>query len=336
VYKAVHRLSGEEILTLHPAWRGRQDELRQLTGQEMLVCQGCRQAVRLKAGPRKRPHFAHRHLQGCSYGQESPRVLAARAILYEWLADSCPGKVKAEVSLPGLPRPADVVLDDGGTVYWVTDTLMKQEMRSRLRSAFDQAGYQPVWILLSNLLRPDAYQTPASARHPNRIYLSPCERDCMRQTIYDEIGRENHLLGSDFGSSLHYLDVDEGKLITLRSLERVHAPNIYVGRREEHTLDKVLVDLDGEPVHPGEERDLENSRRMRKRQVERVKLWLEPAPRSVQLSLGVDISAGVPREAREKVTCIYCGETTDDWWAVWVEDGERLGKCRACLDKGFG
>jgi hypothetical protein len=336
VYKAVHRQSGEEILTLHPDWRGRKNELRRLTGEDLLVCQGCRQAVRLKAGPHKRPHFAHRHLQGCSYGQESPRVLAARALLYEWLADQAPGRVEAEVSLPGLLRPADAILhqeaqNGGDVVFWVVDALMKQETRLRLRAAFQNAGMRPVWILHAHLLHPDT-------NHTGWIYLSPCERDCLRQTPYDEIGRENHLLAQDFGCSLHYLDLASGLLTTFRSLERVHAPNVFSGRREECPLDQLRIDACGEPVYPGEASDLDASRAARMRQTERVKRWLEPAPRIQQPALPHVPDAEQPRPpaSQERVTCIYCGEITTDWWTAWSEEGERLGKCRSCLDKGYG
>jgi hypothetical protein len=392
VYKAVHRESGEEVLTLHPTWRGRKDELRKLTSVGLLVCQSCHQAVRLKAGPRKRPHFAHQHLQGCSYGQESPRILAGRALLYEWLAALCPGQVEAEIILPGLQRPADILLhrdgkDGGDVVIWVVDALMKQQARIELRAVFEQCRLRPVWVLLAHLLRIDT-------NHPSRLYLSPSERDWLRQTAYDEIGRENHLAADDFGCSLHYLDIDTARMTTWRSLERVHAPNVFTGRREECLLDQLRIDLAGELAHPGEERDLTVSRKARLRQAERVARWLEPAAR-VQLpgmpppALSGHTPGGHPWGARsgslngeelnftefldtkgaqkfqekdfpalegegrgwvkgacpplklqgegmtgEAVTCIYCGEITQDWWAVWSEDGKRLGKCRACLERG--
>lgn len=330
MFKAVHRESGEEVLTLHPAWRGRKDELRRLTAAGLLVCQGCRQAVRLKAGPRKRPHFAHLHLQGCSYGQESPRVLAARALLYEWLSVLLPGRVEAEAALPGLNRPVDVLLrlEDGEVVYWVVDALMKQQARQDLRAVFERENLRPVWVFCSNLLCPEA-------GHAARLYLSPGERDCLAQTAYDEIGKENRISGGDFGSSLHYLDIETARLITFRSLERVHAPNIFAGRRVETPLDDVCAGAGGEPVHPGEERDLGASRRARARQAERVRQWLAPSPRAPapKPAPAPALAAGEPDEAAR---CIYCGELTRDWWAAWNENGQRLGKCRDCLEKGLG
>src|SRR5512145_1200795 len=85
MYKAVFLQTGEEIIILHPYWRKRIEQLRVMDRADLLVCQGCRQPLRVKAGEMKRAHFAHKHLKACSYGSESPEILNARAVLYEWL-----------------------------------------------------------------------------------------------------------------------------------------------------------------------------------------------------------------------------------------------------------
>lgn len=230
MYKAVHRISGEEILILSPAWRGRAVELRPLTQDDLLVCQGCRQVVRLKAGAHKRPHFAHKHLQGCSYGTESARILTARALLYDWLEERFPGPVDAEWKPEGvvLPRPVDcLVRGPGGSfAVWIVDSTLKLEARQQLLAAFNELNLAVIWVLLSNLLRPDP-------NHPAWLLLSPTERDFLRQTPYDEIGQESQLLDRDFGSTLYYLDVEKESLAIFRSLERVHPPNVFSGRRQE-------------------------------------------------------------------------------------------------------
>ena len=87
MYKALHTQTGEEIIILHPLWLKRIDDLRAMDQADWLVCQGCRQPLRVKAGEFKRPHFAHKHLQACSYGTESPEILNARAELYGWLLE---------------------------------------------------------------------------------------------------------------------------------------------------------------------------------------------------------------------------------------------------------
>jgi hypothetical protein len=339
VYKAVHRDSGEEILTLSPFWRGKIKELRPLDREDLLLCQGCRQAVRLKAGAHKRPHFAHKHLQGCAIGDESARLLGARAVVYDWLSAQFPGQVDAEWSPAelDLPRPADcrVRLDEGGFVAWIVDTTLKLEIRQRIQAALSKAGTSVCWLLLSNLLRPDP-------NHPAWLLLSPTERDFLVQTPYDEIGRENRLLASEFGSTLHYLDVERESLLTFRSLERVHAPNVFAGRREEAALAQVSILPEGQIVYAGEERSLNASRVARARQTERVQRWLEPSTRRTapqpEMLREQPRAAGEPAvlTQHEVVTCIYCGERTTDWWTAWTEDGERLGKCRTCLDRGLG
>jgi hypothetical protein len=336
VYKALHVHSGEEVLTLGPAWRGRSKELRALTQQDLLVCQGCRQAVRLKAGPRKRPHFAHKHLLGCSYGAESPRLLAARAALFEHLSALFPGQVDAEWLPEGahLPRPVDCLVraPSGLFAFWLVDNYLKLQARQQIQAAFASLALPVTWVLLARLLRPDP-------NHPAWLLLSPTERACMCQTAYDQIGREQHLLESDFGSTLHYLNEENGSLVTLRSLERVHAPNVFAGRREESPLEQVQVSAQGQLSYPGEERALHASRSQHLRQVERARRWLEPAQKEPRQAPLVAISVPAPQpqpRQTDKVTCIYCGECTDDCWASWLENGQRLGKCRACLERGLG
>jgi hypothetical protein len=349
MYKAVHRISAEEILILSPAWRGRAAELRPLTQDDLLVCQGCRQAVRLKAGAHKRPHFAHKHLQGCSYGAESARILTARALLYDWLEERFAGPVDAEWKPEGvlLPRPVDcLVRGPGGSfALWIVDSTLNLETRQQLLAAFSGLNLGVIWVLLSNLLRPDP-------NHPDWILLSPSERDFLRQTPYDEIGKENQLLDRDFGSTLYFLDVERESMLIFRSLERVHPPNVFSGRRQDCELQGLSASPGGEFVLPGEERELGASRAARTRQVERVRRWLEPAPRAGLIQAGFAEMQEEPTAGKaalparrspsarssevESVTCIFCGKLTQNWWTAWSEEGQRLGKCRDCLELGLG
>ncbi len=337
MYKAVHRLSGEEILTLSSAWRGRVDELRTLDRADLLLCQGCRQAVRLKSGPRKRPHFAHKHLQGCSYGGESPQVLEARAVLYDWLAGCYPGRVDAEWRAQGLdlPRGVDCVVQTGErpVAFWILDASLKLEAREQLQKAFAAGGLPVTWVLLSGLLRPDP-------NHPAWLLLSPTERFCLRATPYDGIGRENRLSEQDFGGSLYYLDAGARTMTVCRSLERVHAPNVFSGRCSAGGLEQLALDARGDFVLPGEERELAASQAARQRQAERVRRWLEPHPHPqgepvVRTAWGTQKAPGAA-PGIEMVTCVYCGQLTGDWWSAWLEGEKRVGKCRGCLEKGLG
>jgi competence CoiA-like predicted nuclease len=65
MYKAIQNETREEIIILHPAWRSKIEQLRVMDKADLLVCQGCGQPLRVKAGEVKRPHFAHKHLKAC-------------------------------------------------------------------------------------------------------------------------------------------------------------------------------------------------------------------------------------------------------------------------------
>ncbi|HEX9019181.1 MAG TPA: competence protein CoiA family protein, partial [Anaerolineaceae bacterium] len=108
-YKAIHAQTGQEIVILSPQWSRRIDALREMDHADLLVCQGCRQPLRVKAGELKRAHFAHKHLQACSYGSQSLEILEARAVLYDWLLAQFGEQVTVEKQVEGgdLPRPVD-------------------------------------------------------------------------------------------------------------------------------------------------------------------------------------------------------------------------------------
>ena len=116
MFKALHRPSGEEIVILEPRWRRQLDTLRLLDAQDDLVCQGCLQPVRVRAGEVKRWHFAHKHLQNCPYEFESPVLLQCRAVLYEWLVSQLGEDVVTLEKKSPLPRPVDC---------WVTSAIWR-------------------------------------------------------------------------------------------------------------------------------------------------------------------------------------------------------------------
>lgn len=345
MYKAVNRLSGEEYLVLHPKWRERRDELRAVSNAGLAVCQSCQQPVRLKAGRRLRMHFAHLHQAGCSAGHESSAVIAARAVLFDWVNTRMPGKVEAEVLAEGFPRTIDVVIElaDGSKVaWWVVDRLMRADARGRVEHAAEDLGFRLRWIMLERILRRDDNQ-PGKRSRWRRLRLSPCERACLRQTVYDEIGRENRLLPEEFGSSLYYLSAEDLRITGFRSLERVQPPNIFVGREECSLLKDMDLDAEGEILFAGEARALRASRQKRERHRETVTRWLEPRGQARQRSFSEMLPAKLrPGEEapetpeRPAARCVHCGEISADWWTAWEENGERLGKCRSCLEKGLG
>jgi hypothetical protein len=349
MYKSIHRDTGEEIISLSPEWRKRLEDLRALDHADLLVCQSCRQPVRVKAGAHRRTHFAHKHLKGCSYGAESPAILEARGALYEWLLEQFPGRVTVEKSFPdpALPRAVDCWVDAAPLnplrplAYWVIDAPLKLEARETIQAALAQTGAAITWVFTTSMLHVDP-------KTPGRIRLSPTERDFTVHSPYDEIGRESRITTQDFGASLHYLDPETQTLVTYRSLDRVHAPNIFSGRIERRILSLTQASPDtGEFVHPGEENRLVVSRDHRARRDARIQRWLQPSPQAPLADHhpwntpddhpgGVSAApATLPQSLSQLAVCIYCGEETEDYWMSWIEGGARKCKCHPCLEKGL-
>ncbi len=125
MFKAVNTLDNNYIVILDPQWLGAIRELRRLDAQDLLVCQQCRQPVRVRAGHVRRWHFAHKHLANCPYGNESPELLRTRAALYEWLMSKYPERVTIEkrVESEHILRPVDcwVETEAGIISYWIID-----------------------------------------------------------------------------------------------------------------------------------------------------------------------------------------------------------------------
>ena len=109
MFSAAHILTGEQIVILDPRWRSALADWRNLCATDRLTCAVCRQPVWARAGTKKRWHFAHKHLSDCPSSHESPELLQARAVLYEWLVSKFgPGAVQIEKTLSdsdtSLPR----------------------------------------------------------------------------------------------------------------------------------------------------------------------------------------------------------------------------------------
>ena len=67
MYKALNIRDNSEVVILDPRWLRAIKQLRELDHQDVLVCQGCKQSVRVRAGDERREHFAHKHLANCDY-----------------------------------------------------------------------------------------------------------------------------------------------------------------------------------------------------------------------------------------------------------------------------
>jgi hypothetical protein len=353
MYKALHQQTQEEIVILDPVWEKQLDQLRLMDKQNLLVCQGCQQPVRVRAGKIKRHHFAHKHLVGCSYGTESPDMLAARAILYHWLLNKYPSEVTIEKKVENitLPHPIDCWVENQNKIfaYWIIDAGMKSETREKIRGVFDKLKVSVIWVFVSKMLKSDP-------DHEGDILLSPTERKFLQQSEYD-FWDQRHF-ETDNGRTIHYLNAETEDLITYRALILDHAPNVYLGREEIHPLVDIKISpKTGEFVHPGEYDQLRKNREekaMYEEEQKRKKIKYEQEQQKIKerhsKSLPVFDEENTPTSTNfvpspekimpphkeiEKGICIYCGELTSNWWNIWTENGIRKCMCRECNSKGL-
>jgi hypothetical protein len=335
MYKAKHQPSGQEILILDPRWRGQIAYLRGLDRQDALVCPGCDEPVRVRAGAVKRPHFAHKHLQNCPYERASARLLQTRAVLYDWLITKfLPESVGVEKQLDPSTgvRPFDcwVAQDDHVFTYWIFDRRMPPDERQNLKSLCARHSLHVHWIFLMDLLRVDEI-VPQS-----RLHLTTTERAFIQQSELDQAWQTHF---EQLGGGLHYLDPDQLALISYRNLTLVHEPQLYSGKRLQNPLGEVLASsISGEFVHPGEIERLASTRQkmaVERRQAEERRQKAADFLKGASLSK-TPSSQGKPSPVNAAFersgTCRVCGVRTTDWVTYFGDSQECI--CRACKDRG--
>ena len=334
MFKALHQPSGSEIIILDPRWQSQIDYLRVLDRQDDLVCPGCDQPVRVRAGKIKRSHFAHKHLQNCPFEHLSARLLQTRAVLYDWLVSKFdPSTVSIEKCLasPTDLRPFDcwVELESGGILYWIFDRLVPPDERQNLQALCLDRGLNVHWVFVIDLLRPDEIN-PQS-----RLHLTTTERAFIRESELDQAWKTHF---EQLGGSLHYLNPNQMTLTSYRNLDLVHAPQLYSGKRLHNTLADVRVaQANGEFVHPGELTQLEQTQRkiaVQQQQaaarLQQVQDFLKGASFSKE-SPSRQASPLAPNALEQTVTCRICGVVTSDWVIYFGQTQECI--CRACKDR---
>ncbi len=244
MFKAQDGLTEEDIIILDPYWNEDTIEpLRKQGRDDNLICPVCKQPVQVRAGRKKRWHFAHKDLSNCPLKQESPNVLQARVLLYSWLQAKLGEKVTVEKHFPGadLPRPVDCYVElssDQKIGYWILERGLRD--RWTLQNTLSHMGVSIVWVPLKDMLKVDE-------EDDGSVHLTPTERDIAFSSDYNQ-------LYSHFDSALSYLDVDKKTVLTLRGLNCVHLPQKYrFDFKLKNDLNQILfVPQTGELVHPGE------------------------------------------------------------------------------------
>ncbi len=319
------------INLLDPRWLAQIETLRSLDRRDALVCPGCQQPVRVRAGQFKRPHFAHKHLQNCPFERESARLLHTRAVLYDWLAGKFGAeavRVEKQIDAQGLPRHFDCWIETAERTfaYWIFDRRVPPDERQSLKAACTQLGVDVQWVFVVDLLHPDDL-TPGS-----RLHLTTTERAFMRQSELDQAWQTHF---EHVGGSLHYLDPDALTLTTYRNLTLVHEPQLYAGKQLHTALAEVLVSpTTGEFVHPGETAQLQHTRSKMTAQeqktaerLQRARDFLEGAslrPWSATTSKSPPAPASPPDPLEREGTCKICGQITREWVTYF-------GQTKACI-----
>jgi competence CoiA-like predicted nuclease len=349
MYKALDIRDNTEIVILDPKWLRVINQLREIDRQNFLVCQGCKQPVRVRAGEQRREHFAHKHLENCEYADESDVLRNARAVLYEWLVSKFGEKVTIEKKVDGIElfRPIDCWVAQDSTVfaYWIFDSTLKPEKRWDLQAGLEKLGVHINWVFALEILH-------TAPGHFDKIVLSTTERKFIQRSKYD-LPTD----GYDSNGSLHYLDAKNRRMTTFRSLSLYHEPQIYKGIRQTSDLKKILVSpQNGEFVHNGEHEKLQKYRqriesgkkyldhKMESRVIqERPELIIQPLEHGDERkNLGEqnkktgypiieDSPSFIPLESKTGA-CVFCGEITEDWW--WYDGKTGHCKCRTCLGQG--
>lgn len=339
MFKALHRHTGEEIVILDPRWRRQIERLRSLDEQDILVCQGCLQPVRLRAGVVKRWHFAHKHLQNCPYEFESPILLHCRAVLYEWLIEQLGGEVVTLEKQTGLHRGVDCWINSptGDIGYWIIDTRMPPIERQSLATSMALNCPHSMWVFTAEMQHPEEDNL-------ERLYLTTTEREFMRRSLYDESIQSAFTSPS---SSLHYLDAGGEILTTFRNLQVFHRPQLYTGHRYANPLRNVkIVPMTGEFIHPGEAERMDRYQyamleRARQQQKTQKRITQKLSDFNGTMQMRPDLSAGAntgifPGEVESVESgnpkCVFCGQKTDDYW--YLNRADNTCKCRVCYRQG--
>lgn len=325
MFKCLHAATGEEIIILHPRWRGKLAQLRALDQADQLICPGCQQAVRVKAGQRRRSHFAHKHLAACSLANESPEILSARALLYEWLLPQFGLGLTVEYPLPDstLPRTVDVwvATPSASFAYWIIEKGIKLEPRATIKASFAEQGIPVNYLFLAGMLNEEK-------KRLDSLLLSPTERTFLLPTAFDNPD------SSPPGRSLHYLELEGETLITFRDLQLFHRPNWFAGRKKTAPLRELFASSQtGQWIYPGE-MEVMRARTARKQKLEQKRAQFQQREDewANRLRQRDNRWSALEPTPTPPLRCDTCGRITSDYsYSYALTTGERVCRCRDCL-----
>jgi hypothetical protein len=341
MYKAFHKPSRQEIVILDPRWRAQVDYLREFDRQDALVCPGCEQPVRVRAGRVKRWHFAHKHLENCPYARESAQLLGARAVLYHGLIqkfDVDQVHIEKQLNDPNLPRYVDcwVETPEHKFAYWIIDRRLPPKERVALLAGSKSASVPFHWIFTAGMRREDQF-----LRH--HLHLTTTEREFMNQSDYDGAWQTHF---AELGKTLHYLDETDEILTTYRNLFLRHRPQVFSGTPIATHISDLEISLEtGEFTHPGEQLKLSEKKHhqaIQQAQVEKRLHFAEQffnrisgstqSPPEKNKIFQDELSKSAQQTTRQpfsrEVPCRVCGIITANW--VNYDGQTKTCLCRDC------
>lgn len=339
MFRAIDKDCGKEIIILDGKWHpGNIEQLRLKGRSEMLRCPECQQPVLVRAGIKKRWHFAHKILANCPLQNESAMILQARSLLYQWLQSKFNDKVTIEKKIEEcpFPRPVDCYVQmNNGTeiVYWILEAGIRS--RNELLYSIKRSKIRVHWVFLHHMLREDE-------EHSNEFHLSTTERDFLDYSEYGEVYN---------GPSLHYMNIETSELKTLRGMVLIHSPQKYKCKRVVSGLLKetLISPRTGEFVHLGEHEKLAEFRKRFKFKVEK---W-QPATKRREDESFVESEEDISLEFKGErshhkkqsakpqsdvlsilnapAPCEICGKLTKKW--ISFNLATKTCRCRECLEK---
>ena len=350
MFKARDRETDREIIILDACWNNETlPALREKGRRNLLLCPICRQPVRVKAGEKKRRHFAHQDLSHCPLGHESPAILEARSLLYRWLDAKYPGQVTVEKAFAEyeLPRLLDCYVEPGNQRkfgYWILESGLRSREPFTLGAHILDISLN--WLFLSTMLR------FTSDREAQLLNLTPTEREFAYASEYN-------LIYSSYDRALNYLNAGEQTLITFRGLHCIHSPQEYAFQvRLDDRLEQMLISRKtGEFVYRGEFEKLqayrerqrkiaEEARKQREKEEQRRRQFAAWQKRLGEQPIQPGDAPGVWPPARgpepgtqesldylhARYRCKVCGKVTHDW--IELELSSQTCICsRECLRK---
>ncbi len=259
MFKAINRRANQPIISLDSKFTD--DYLRSLGSAGDLECAECRSRVRFRRESAfSRRHFVHDTRRDCLHDRRDARVLAAQALLYDWLTSKFPNDVQVDYRIPHAPHQLDpialCVVRPARPIaaYWlyigqVRDRLEIKKTLGSLRMLVTWIGVETI----DEAEGPDEASGEGEGDARREIDLPATHRDFVSRCRYDM--RQQSL------GSLRFVDLVRKKFVSYRDLELVHAPQRHVGRFLCSPVCSLLVHRDGEICHPGEKERLVASKR---------------------------------------------------------------------------